>query len=76
MPRKSKAGPPDGLAPIPAEILDQFVRRGPLTPEVTSPPSAGSRKRSSSAALGAELSHHLGYVPGGEGSGFFGPLRG
>lgn len=34
MPRKPKAAPPEAsLAPIPAEILDQFVRQGPLTPE-------------------------------------------
>ena len=34
MPRKPKATAPDAsLAPIPSEILDQFVRQGPLTPE-------------------------------------------
>ena len=34
MSRRPKAATPDAsLAPIPAEILDQFVRQGPLTPE-------------------------------------------
>jgi hypothetical protein len=34
MPRKPKSErPAEVLAPIPAEILDQFVRDGPLTAE-------------------------------------------
>jgi len=33
MPRKQKVRPTEPLAPIPAEILEQFVRQGPLTPE-------------------------------------------
>jgi len=34
MPRKPKSSTPEApLAPIPSEILDQFVRQGPLTPE-------------------------------------------
>ena len=34
MPRKPKSSTSEApLAPIPSEILDQFVRQGPLTPE-------------------------------------------
>ena len=34
MPRKPKSSASEApLAPIPSEILDQFVRQGPLTPE-------------------------------------------
>ena len=34
MPRKPKrARSEEPLAPVPSEILDQFVRQGPLTPE-------------------------------------------
>ena len=34
MPRKPKRSTPDApLAPISSDILDQFVRAGPLTPE-------------------------------------------
>jgi hypothetical protein len=34
MPRRRKALMPDApLAPVPAEILDQFVRQGPISPE-------------------------------------------
>jgi hypothetical protein len=33
MPRKPKPSPAAPLAPIPSEILDQCVARGPLTPE-------------------------------------------
>jgi hypothetical protein len=34
MPRRRKTLTPDSpLAPVPAEMLDQFVRQGPLSPE-------------------------------------------
>ena len=34
MPRKRKSLMPDApLAPVPDEILDQFVRQGPISPE-------------------------------------------
>jgi hypothetical protein len=34
MPRKPKSSTSEvRLAPIPSDILDQFVRQGPLTPE-------------------------------------------
>lgn len=38
MPRKPKSSTSEApLAPIPSEILDQFVRQGPLTPEELDP---------------------------------------
>ena len=65
MPRKPKAATPDAsLAPIPSEILDQFVRQGPLTPEELDTTVRRFKKAIIERALGAELSHHLGYVPG------------
>ncbi len=65
MPRKQKARPTEPLAPIPAEILDQFVRQGPLTPEELDATVRRFKKAIIERALGAELSHHLGYLPGG-----------
>ena len=66
MPRKLQARPAEAsLAPIPAEILDQFVRQGPLTPEELDATVRRFKKAIIERALGAELSHHLGYPPGG-----------
>ena len=66
MPRKPKsltsAAP---LAPIPSEILDQFVRQGPLTPEELDAVVRQFKKAIIERALGGELTHHLGYAPGG-----------
>jgi transposase-like protein len=66
MPRKTKrpAGeaPP---APVPAEVLDQFVQQGPLTPEEVEAAVRRFKKAVIERALGAELTHHLGYPPGG-----------
>ena len=65
MPRRPKAARPDAsLAPIPDEILDQFVRQGPLTPEELDTAVRRFKKAIIERALGAELSQHLGYVPG------------
>ena len=33
MRRKPKGPPEPPLAPVPSEILDQFVRQGPISPE-------------------------------------------
>jgi transposase-like protein len=52
------------LAPIPSEILDQFVGQGPLTPEELDAAVRRFKKAVIERALGAELSHHLGYSPG------------
>ena len=65
MPRKPKGQPDAPLAPVSSEILDQFVGQGRL------PRGAGRRrprfkKALIERALGGELTHHLGYPPGGE----------
>src|SRR5690242_12973500 len=62
MPRKAREKP--SLAPVPAAILDQFVRDGPLTAAEVEAASQRFKKALIERALGAELSHHLGYPPG------------
>jgi transposase-like protein len=66
MPRKPKAEKPGAeiLAPIPADILDQIVRDGPLTAADVETATRRFKKALIERALGAELSHHLGYAPG------------
>ena len=53
------------LTPVPAEILDQFVRDGPITPEELDGAARRFKKALIERALGSELTHHLGYPPGG-----------
>jgi putative transposase len=66
MPRKPKSEKPPAevLAPIPAEILDQIVRDGPLTAEEIETAARRFKKALIERALGGELTHHLGYPPG------------
>ena len=65
MPRKLKSSPSEApLAPIPAKILDRFVRQGPLTPEELDAVVRRFKKAVIERALGAELTHHLGYRQG------------
>lgn len=65
MPRKVKSRAPAApLAPVPSEILDQFVHQGPLTPEELEAAVRRFKKAIIERALGAELTHHLGYAPG------------
>src|SRR5919109_2959799 len=66
MPRKPKSEKPPAevLAPIPAEILDQIVRDGPLTAEEVESVSRRFKKVLIERGLGAELTHHLGCPPG------------
>jgi putative transposase len=66
MPRKPKPEKPSTeiLAPIPAEILDQLVRDGPLTAAEVDTATRRFKKALIERALGAELSHHLGYAAG------------
>jgi transposase-like protein len=45
--------------------LDQFVQQGPLTPEEVEAAVRRFKKAVIERALGAELTHHLGYPPGG-----------
>jgi transposase-like protein len=66
MPRKPKSSTTAApLAPIPSEILDQFVRQGPLTPEELDAVVRRFKKAIIERALGGELTHHLGYALGG-----------
>jgi transposase-like protein len=62
-PKSEKAGA-EVLAPIPADILDQIVRDGPLTAEEIETVSRRFKKALIERALGGELTHHLGYPPG------------
>jgi putative transposase len=67
MPRRRKALMPDApLAPVPSEILDQFVRQGPISPEELDAAVRRFKKAIIERALGGELTHHLGYPAGGE----------
>jgi putative transposase len=51
------------LPKIPKELLDQFVS-GPMTGEAVNAATVAFKKALIERALGAELGHHLGYVPG------------
>jgi transposase-like protein len=64
MPRKPKV-PVERLAPVPAEVLNQFAPDGPLTAADVEAATRRFKKALLERALGAELSHHLGYAPGG-----------
>src|SRR5215510_10780982 len=66
MPRKPKSSSDTPLAPVPSEILDQFVRQGPITAEELDAAVRRFKKAIIERALGGELTHHLGYPPGGE----------
>lgn len=66
MPRKKKAVAPAAeaaLPQIPSDWLDQVVT-GPMTPEAVENVMRGFKKAVIERALGAEMSHHLGYRPG------------
>ena len=52
---KSENAPAEVLAPIAAEILDQFVRDGPLTAEEIETASRRFKKALIERALGGEL---------------------
>ena len=65
MRRKQKSLMPDAsLAPVPSEILDQFVRQGPISHEELDAAVRRFKKAVIERAMGAELSQHLGYAPG------------
>jgi putative transposase len=51
------------LPSIPKELIDQFVS-GPMSAEAVQDISMAFKKALIERALGAELSHHLGYGPG------------
>ena len=65
MPRKTKSATAAmaALPQIPADLLDQLVT-GPMTPGDIEDVMRGFKKALIERALGAEMSHHLGYFPG------------
>jgi putative transposase len=66
MSRTRKSRPPEApLAPVPSEILDQFVRQGPISHAELDAAVRRFKKAIIERALGGELTHHLGYPPGG-----------
>jgi putative transposase len=66
MPGKHKKRPVSAsLAPVPSEILDHFVRQGPISPEELEEAVRRFKKAIIERALGGELTHHLGYPVGG-----------
>jgi transposase-like protein len=66
MPRTKRTKPqPERLAPVSDEILDQFTLDRPMTAEDIDTAGRRLKKALMERMLGAELSHHLGYPPGG-----------
>ena len=61
--RKPKAA--QVLPTIPKELIDQFVN-GPMSAEAVNAASMAFKKALIERALGAELTHHLGYASGGD----------
>ena len=62
MPSKtSKTKPVAALPNIPKELIDQMVS-GPMSAEAINATSMAFKKALIERALGAELSHHLGYL--------------
>jgi transposase-like protein len=61
--RKPKAA--QVLPTIPKELLDQFVN-GPMSAEAVNAASMAFKKALIERALGAELTHHLGYASGAD----------
>lgn len=63
MPSKTSKKKPAALLPsIPKEFIDQMVS-GPMDAEAVNATSMAFKKALIERALGAELSHHLGYPP-------------
>ena len=61
--RSKKKKPVPALPAIPKELIDQFVS-GPMSAEAVNAASMAFKKALIKRALGAELTHHLGYPPG------------
>ena len=61
---KAAASAATALPSIPTELIDQFVT-GPMSGEAVNTAAMAFKKALIERALGAELSHHLGYAPGG-----------
>jgi putative transposase len=64
-PRRKQLVRDTPLTPVPAEILDQFVRQGPISVEELDAAVRRFKKALIERALGSELTHHLGYPPNG-----------
>lgn len=66
MPSKTRKKKPARVLPaIPKELIDQIVT-GPMSAEAVEEASAAFKKALIERALGAELTHHLGYPPGAD----------
>lgn len=66
MPSKPRKKQPARVLPaIPKELIDPFVT-GPMSAEAVEAASAAFKKALIERALGAELTHHLGYPPGAD----------
>jgi len=66
MPSKTrKAAATQALPTIPKELIDEFVK-GPMSAEAVNAASMAFKKALIERALGAELTHHLGYAPGAD----------
>lgn len=64
MPVSTKRGKTQVALPaIPKELIEQFVN-GPMSAQAVNAASMAFKKAFIERALGAELSHHLGYAPG------------
>lgn len=61
--RRNKSAADMALPEIPKELLDQFVT-GPMTAEAVEAATRKFKKAIIERALGAEMSHHLGYALG------------
>src|SRR4051812_38356090 len=64
MSRKRKVTDP-AMAPVPSEILDHFAADRMLSAAEVDAAAKRFKKALIERALGAELTHHLGYAPGG-----------
>ena len=64
MPPRRKDPSDPALKPVPPQILDEFVGDGLLTPKDLDAAMRRFKKALIERALGAELTHHLGYPPG------------
>jgi transposase-like protein len=60
---KAADAPGKDLPKIPVELIDHFVT-GPMSAEAVMAASQAFKKALIERALGAELTHHLGYAPG------------
>jgi transposase-like protein len=63
--KTSRKQPAANLPSIPKEFIDQMVS-GPMSAEAIETTSMAFKKALIERVLGAELSHHLGYPPGGQ----------